>query len=455
MPQQNHHEQDFFPDEQEIEISDLPADNRNSQAKNVRKISLAARYTPQQRKRQVIITSSIVLVALVVFLVSIFPVQAIFSQLLSSNTKRQLSGDDLFYFPELPSWGMFTLDGKPLKAAPTTDSGPPLQLARGKHTLTWRGEPFSQLQCTLIVPPIPDQQTCSTRASGANEYTKGAWTIDFQQNLSLEQLPPTERTALTVSLQDTLNKLTASDIVQPGEQYSYQQNGRVYTAHQLLRATQRFLLDTDVSAPPDCKAPRSGVGCSWGMGDCRLICTLNWPTRAGDPSTRGWHVAAVVRQTWNYAPLSGHKQAAQQNMNTQGDQYLVTFQITRDHNQWHAAFHPQGASPFDDPNCIGLVGQITSSDIYQELDETQQRITWTFSSASNRASGCLATGTLDGGTSLQVSASANKNVFLLYRFNRLQTVDDLAHQLWPTLPQADRHTQEVAMQIANHAAFVS
>jgi hypothetical protein len=123
--------------------------------------------------------------------------------------------------------------------------------------------------------------------------------------------------------------------------------------------------------------------------------------------------------------------------------------------QWHAAFHPQGASPFDDPNCIGLVGQITSFGEYQQLEETQQRITWSFSSGSNRASGCLATGSVQGGTSLQLPASSGNNVYLLYRFNQLQAASEPAHLLWPTLPFADKHVQDVAVQIANHAVFVS
>jgi hypothetical protein len=163
----------------------------------------------------------------------------------------------------------------------------------------------------------------------------------------------------------------------------------------------------------------------------------------------------VVRQTWDYAPLGKPSPSIQKGTDTRGDQYLVTLQITRVQHQWRATFHPQGASPFDDPNCIAVVGQITSSDKYQQLVETQQRITWTYSSGQNRASGCLATGTLHSGTTLDFPASGDANAYLLYRFNQLQATNNLGHQLWPVLPLADKHTQNIALQIADHSVFVS
>jgi len=455
MFDQNNQEHEFFDDEQEIEMSDLseeykPDKERHDAATNARKISLASRYTPQQRRRRTIITGAIMLIVLSVFLVSMFPVQTLLTNLLPSNKKQALSGDNLFYFPEFPSWGAFMLDGQPLKSTPATDSGPPIAITRGTHMLQWRGEPFAPLQCELIVPPVVSQlqKNCIVRPGGANEYTKDAWIITFPNSPSLEQLPSSEQAALKQVLQGLLNKLESSETIQAGEQFSYRQNGPAFTAKQPLQATQRFVLDTDISTFGECKGPRFGTDCTnGGRDDCRLVCTLNWPTRVGDASMLGWHVAAVARQNWEYTSQAG--------VNAPGDQYLVTFQVTREHNQWHATFHPQGASPFDDPNCIGLVGLLTSLGEYQELVETQQRITWSFSSSDNRASGCLATGSVEGGTSLQLPASSGSNVYLLYRFDLLQAASEPAHLLWPTLPFADKHVQDVAVQIANHAVFVS
>jgi hypothetical protein len=460
MFDQNNQEHEFFDDEQEIEISDLSEEykagkERRDAGTKARKISLSSRYTPQQKRRRTIITASIILVVLGIFLVNVFPIQTLLTKLLPSDKKQMLSGDNLFYFPEFPSWGAFTLDGRTLQSAPTTDSGPPAAIPRGTHVLQWRGEPFAPLQCRLVVPPVVEQQNdCIIRPGGANEYTKDAWIIAFPESPSLEQLPQSEQTALKHVLQNLLDKLESSETVRVGEQYSYQQNGHVFTAKQPLQATQRFVLDTDTSTMGECKGPRFGTECTnGGRSDCRLICTLNWPTRVGDTTMMGWHVAAVVRQNWEYTLFN--KQESQPGVDTLGDQYLVTFQVTRVQKQWHAAFHPQGASPFDDPNCIGLVGQITSFGEYQQLEETQQRITWSFSSGSNRASGCLATGSVQGGTSLQLPASSGNNVYLLYRFNQLQAASEPAHLLWPTLPFADKHVQDVAVQIANHAVFVS
>src|SRR5947208_8785476 len=103
MPDNNDQEQDLYPDEQETVISDLPEDEqerdrgrkrRNRPDPGSRKISLIARYTPRQRKRQAIITGSAILVALIVFVVCAFPVQALFGQFISSQ--QVASGDTLF-----------------------------------------------------------------------------------------------------------------------------------------------------------------------------------------------------------------------------------------------------------------------------------------------------------------------------------------------------------------------
>lgn len=446
--------------EQAIEIFDLPGDERAenktqdapSSRARTRRISLGPRYTLRQRRRQAIITGSIVVIALVVFLVSALPVQTFFTQL---TTPALLSGPDLFYFPQLPSWGSFTLDGRPLTSTPTVDSGPPVQLSHGTHTLVWRGEPFTPLQCILVVPPVAGRQTCNTRDAGSNEYTRDASMISFPVGLSLQQLSSKERTALTNTLQNALNELQSSTNVLPGERYSYNQDGQVYIAREPLRATQSFQLDTDAAAPAACQGPRFGPGCSLDGSDCRLICSVNWPTNAHNPATLGWHVAVVVRQNWDYTATEKSSQILQKGASTLGDERLVTFQIKREQHRWHAAFHPQGASPFDDPNCIAVVGQITSSSRYLQLDETQQRITWTYSSGQNRASGCLATGTVHSGATLDLPTSANSTVYLLYRFNQLQTSNDLSRQLWPYLPQTDKAVQQVAAQIASHPAFVS
>ncbi len=456
------HDHQKFSDEREIEIFDLPEDDRPEKKTqdasptraHARKISLSPRHTLLQRRRQAIITGSIALTALIVFLVSTLPVQTLFKQLTSQEPAR-LSGPDLFYFPQLPSWGAFTLDGRPLTSTPTVDSGPPVELPHGTHTLVWHGEPFSSLQCTLVVLPSSDRQTCNTHDAGSNQYTKDASMISFPVGLSLQQLPQRERAALTRTLQNALNELESNTTVQPGERYSYSQDGQVYTAHEQLQATQSFLLDTNTSTPAACQGPRFGPGCSQDRSDCRLICSINWPTNASDPRTQGWHVAVVVRQHWDYAQPGKPSLSMPKETDTHGDQRLVTFQITRVQHQWRAAFHPQGASPFDDPNCIAVVGQITSSDKYLQLDETQQRITWTYSSAQNRASGCLATGTLHSGTTLELPTSGDSNTYLLYRFNQLQAANNLAHQLWPMLHQADKQTQDIALQIADHAVFVS
>src|SRR3954452_446007 len=93
----NNQEHEFFDDEQEIEISDLTEEyktgkERHGVGTNTRKISLSSRYTPQLKRRRTIITGSIVLILLSIFLMSVFPVQTLLTKLLPSDKKQMLSG---------------------------------------------------------------------------------------------------------------------------------------------------------------------------------------------------------------------------------------------------------------------------------------------------------------------------------------------------------------------------
>lgn len=449
-----------FLDDKEIEvveIGDLPEDSE-TKASKTKKVSLAPRFSLKQRKRQALLTISIALITLFIFLANAFPLGAVFTLLSKSilnPTPQRLSGPDLFYFQSLPSWGSFTIDGRRLAQAPTIDSGPPVKLAPGEHLVEWYAEPFVPLSCTLAVDSSKTKETCRTWTTGANEYTKDASVIEFPSGLSLNQLPNAERQELTRTIQSFLDDLQSSAIVQPGERYAYnQRNKSSFLATKNLRATQRFLLDTNTNEPATCEGPRFGSTCSKGDNDCRLLCTLNWPADKGNPPT-GWNVATVIRPTWEYTPLDGSTLAPDKRIETRGDQYIVTLQVTRTQKSWHVSFHPQGASSFDDPNCIATIGLILSRQSYLTEEKTQQRVTWTFSSGSNRASGCLAEATLHSGATLESPISRTVDARVFYRFGMLVAADDNAHRLWPALPIASKQAQGIAQEIGDKPAFVS
>ncbi len=335
---------------------------------------------------------------------------------------------------------------------PALNDDPPVRLPPGKHVLEWRATPFQSMSCILLVPPDPEKQTCNVRFSGSNAYVRSASLVSFPQTLSLNQLSPSQRGTLLKAAQSLLDTLQSTTTVQPGELYTYNQSIQPQRAIKPLTARERFLLDTDTTRPAQCNGLRFGPACSFAGNDCRNFCTLPWP-QASDAAGGGWHVAAIVRPTWIYTNADGRVIAPPQGVDTRGDQHFVMLHITWQRGQWHVTFHPQGTSSFDDPNCISTMGSIMTKPAYNSTE--QQRIVWTFSSISNRSSGCLATATLHNGDNLQTSPAQTPAAYILQRFGVLMAANEATHRLWPNLPLADDYARNVAQDITQNAAFIS
>lgn len=445
------HHDDIHDDTKEIEISDLPG--AEDSIPPVKRISLQARYSFQQRRRQVIITTGVVLLALLALLGSLPQIQQLIASRVSGASDTATApSSDYFYFQNLPSWGTFFFDGKPLMHMPALNDDPPVRLPAGKHVLEWRATPFQTMSCTLLVPSDPEQQTCTVRFSGSNAYVRSASLVSFPQTLSLNQLTSSQRAALLKAAQSLLDTLQSSTTVQPGEFYTYNQGMQPRQATKPLTARVRFVLDSDTSRPAQCNGLRFGPACSYAGNDCRSFCTLPWP-QASDAVNAGWHAAAIVRPTWTYTDAAGRVIAPPQGVDASGDQQFVMLHITWQAGQWHVTFHPQGTSSFDDPNCLSTMGSIMTKPAYNSTP--QQRVIWTFSSISNRSTGCLATATLHDGDNLQVAPAQTSAAYVLQRFGVLMAANDTAHRLWPNLPLADDYARNVARDIVQNAVFVS
>lgn len=461
-----------FPDD-DIELQDLPADGDGSNSgqeelpiTSIRKrVSLRPRYSLRQRRRQAILTGSIVLVALLVILGSSLPIRNLVVARLQhpapvpDPASTLPSGPDYFYFQTLPSWGTMTLDGHALARVPSIVSNlPPVRMPHGRHMLAWHAEPFEPLSCTFFVPLQPDKQTCKIYPTSVNGYANEVSLIAFPVTPSLTLLPSAPREELLQTAQNLLDTLQSSETVLPGERYtSNPDTHTVSIASEPLHAQLRFLLDTDTTQPAACSGPSFGPACSVSGNDCRLFCTLTWPEPDIAPSLYGWDVAAIIRPTWTYTAMhymSEGKQQTQRGAAIRGEQHFVTFHVTWSRGQWHVSFHLQGASSFDDPNCITTIGQIAGDPAYHIIEPTQQ-VTWTFSSGPNRASGCVAIAVLHTGTSTQWPPPDGAAAYLIQRFGVLLAANDTAHQFWPNLPLASAYEQSVAEDIATRPAFVS
>lgn len=358
---------------------------------------------------------------------------------------------DVNYFrlQPLPSWGSWQLDNQTLSAVPTTGDGSPdgiapLAVAKGQHLLRWLGAPFPSLTCRFVVPYHAHQpgQTCQITPLTTSAQDE-SFLLAFPTRLSFQMLSQEQQQALIVATQAYLQTLTSSTTVSSGERYRYNATAPIQTATQPLRATLSFVLDTDSSSAADCQGYRFGDGCSYPASgeDCRHFCTIQWADRT---NYHYWNVAVVTRPTWSYRAISTtHQDASSQSSvaRTQGAPQITSLRLDRQDNQWQVATHQPGDSYYDDPNCGSTIYSI-NTDLSSHSATALKHPVWQFTSARNRALGCLAT---NSGTDTRI----------IQRFDVLQAINQDTQQRYPTLPLIEGDGEHLAQNILQSAAFVS
>ncbi len=351
---------------------------------------------------------------------------------------------NLFYFREVPSWGRITLDGHLLAHLPSENTENPLLLTKGIHQVIWQITPFPTMTCQLVVPLINAAQNCPTHLiSYPNNFTPSALAVMAPQSLSLRLLPPAQQRTLIEAAQQRLDTLQATDNVQTGEAYQAGANAAsMLRASQPMQATLRFLLDTDTSQPANCQgitlSNSTDASCFIGPNDCRLFCTLQWPTAQAD-----WNVAAVVRSLHTYrARATPRRQASRET------QQFVALRISWEQQRWLVTFHQQGDSYFDDPGCHDTISTLVTDTRYQSAFPNH----WIYTSGANRAQGCVAV--LQPNDSTQV-VSPSAEIILFERFGVLLTASEAAEHKWPKLAVTSEYERGLAEAILRHPAFVS
>lgn len=183
--------------------------------------------SPPNTRRRIFIIVCILLV-LVIIGVGVSPLRTmIFSPSVGvAPTPTAIPGDNLFYVQEtLP--GAVTVDGhivtnvlrQDILPPINTKLFPPLQLSVGEHHVVWQHAPFQPLACIVYVPSFALSQPCPYETSIALQTGSNAWLISFIPTLS--DLSAAQQAKLDHAIQHTLDALTSSDTVQPGEQYLY------------------------------------------------------------------------------------------------------------------------------------------------------------------------------------------------------------------------------------------
>ncbi len=439
------------PDDQNYaEISDIPTTEQEDEPLgkqgSSRRVFLASKYTPQQKYNRIVLTSGGFLgVLILLLLVTNSALSGWVWDKVSSMNPLIASSSTTFYLQPLPTWGQVTVDGKITKLPLISNSeAGPLTLRSGIHTVKWQGEPFNPLSCYLLVnTQIPDQTNiCETRPTSINNQK--ALLINFVQQPALDQLTLKEHLALTSQIQQLLTAQQTKGIVQPGELY-LSENG-VKQAKGPLQVKRTFTLDTDTTFLTNCRGITLGNSfCFINGHDCRLFCTLIWPRTEADNHAPIWDIAAIVRPGWEYNPEGSSKIETV----SEGEQFM-SLRISRSGKKWKTTFHQQGASSFDDPNCIGTMSMLTTTPKYQLPNTAEQQYHQVFISGKNSADGCVVVTSL-----IKSRDTENHWIIVIMRFGILIAVGQDAQKQWPDLPIAQPETQRIVQNIMKYPTFAS
>ena len=349
---------------------------------------------------------------------------------------------DLFYVNAAPPWGVLSIDGKGLARLPDPAAGLPLRLGPGSHRLTWRAAPFPTQSCVISVPSLSTDTCLATETSQTPEQHL-AWIVSFQN--SMLTLPKGQQDALNARIQQKLDGLQASELVQPGEQFvetTASGDGPdprvpIGAANQPLRATMHLTLDS------------AGEGNACTSGETVNICTIN-EERCGGLCTQGsqgtaWNVLAIVRTSWTYATLDGRVVAADM-ADAEGGasliEHVLALTIRWDGANWHVQ---AAAQFFNGP--IPCVAAADDGSISSNFGTTPfQAFEWRYIPAPNIAAGCLIalTSISNGGP----SPTASSQLLYLHRFGMFIAVNRLAQEYNPYLPHPTPNELSLARELA-------
>jgi hypothetical protein len=453
------------------ELDDIAADSGSGTSSSAQSsgAGLEPRFLPRQRRLQLMITTSIVVLAVLVILGSTASVRelarGVFIRPTSTPVPTLAPGADLFYVQGSPPWGHLSIDGHKVAHLPKIGVNPPLRLSGGQHTLEWEAEPFQAQSCTVSIPSRYAMDTCSYKATVQVNSGLIAWLLTF--SVSLATLSSEQRTALIQVARAATDSRQSTDIVRPGELYalspqdpeckpSFPEPLCYGTAKQPMKATLSFQLDTDVGANKSCAGPQPG--CTFLYQNCHLFCAGSAPASS---AAQEWDVFAPVRVAWEFVTLDGRILARDVPDNSLWDyatgrvnnEALVPLRITWDSLGWHVTIpadaNVQNAG-FLNPICGAAQKGVQLLQPPAGASGAPVYPQWEFASGPLPAAGCLAVGTPqpDAFTTATPSTSPLLGVYCLHRFGVVLAANEIAHRFWPDLPMADAYEQRLAQQLA-------
>lgn len=453
-----------IPDERDVEIVDLdtPA-HESARATRPTPSPLAPRFTPHQRRTQLVATVSIILLFLLVFLGSYGPTRSVLlGSILPKPTATLAPGLDRFYIQAHPSWGHLSIDGKPIVHLPVVNTNAPLILGRGQHQFDWVAAPFASQHCVVSVPPSSGHDTCPLSAVTISRVHLVSWLLTFAASMDL--LPETQRVALTQAIQTALDNKQSDEIVQTGEHYATTDAKHpIAIATQPLRATLHFHIDTDTQRIVFCIDSLFGMpstSCRINDEDCRLLCETYFATPSTTPDE--WLTFGVVRTSWDYATLDGHVIARDQPEiadDAGTNEHILPLRISWHGDSWHVGTTFTSSElpiPNANPVCFPAVDDFQTRGVMIPHIPDALSYSLQFVSGNMPATGCLITLKLEqfsahgtNGSNVPTPTIVS-TAYVLQRFGVFLAANTSAHMLWPNLPIASDYERNIVQQLQSN-----
>lgn len=440
------------------EVSDLRSGVETVPSRPSR-LSSVPDLTPLRRVARLAVTGSVLLLALLILLSGLPALRqrvlGLVPGLTPFPTPEIFTGDDLFSLLPNPPGVDMTLDGKALPSPPQPGDPRPLRLSPGHHTFAWRSRvlPFRPLQCRISVPRAAGDTCAFVPTATLAHALAGTPGAVITMHAGLSALAPADAARLTTAIQNALDAVRSTAIVQPGDPYlafSQGQGDTIMFARQPLRATLSYHFFNDPGNSVDgagqaepCLVTEPVVPCRFPGQNCSQLCTVSSPppsvAAAGE-----WVVAAAVQGTWDYVTLNG--QTVAQGFSGPGPFAIqvAALRITRDAAGWHASpviGHIPGFDLADDAACdpVRLALSQTSSWSFMVVNPPPDA-TVRFASDATPADGCAA------------ELTHGQPALFLQRFDVLLTVNDLARNPTDNLPVASPADQDLAHRLLSQAA---
>ena len=194
------------PDDLDVEITNLDeADAAESSMDSNNLPGWTHRFARRHKRSISLIITGVGMLAILLVVFSSTPVR----QLLFVAAPA-LSPPEQTAFPYRvetnPPWGRLFIDGQPIGVATPSSL---ISLTRGRHTLTWRVQPFAAQQCVLDVPVGSGIDTCKHPEVVMNSSASPNTYISFPASLSGLTAPL--RTALVQTIQAALDSEQSSE----------------------------------------------------------------------------------------------------------------------------------------------------------------------------------------------------------------------------------------------------